>query len=107
MLNKEINENKIELGLSSEDLNIDEDLIHKDMEKVFECEELNKISEVHSSHISESLAGSNLEFSGSNIIETDGKDNTARDETEKGTYSNLDNGIDDPNIKDNGTSELS
>lgn len=53
-MNKEINEYKIELGLSSEDLNIDEDLIHKNMEKVFECEELNNISDIHSSHISES-----------------------------------------------------
>lgn len=44
------------MNLSSDDLMIDEDLIHKDMEKVFECENLPEISDVHSSHISESLS---------------------------------------------------
>lgn len=56
-------EDKIELILSSEDLGLDEDLIHKNMEKVFEAEDLNNVSEVHSSHISESDGGSGIEFS--------------------------------------------
>ena len=55
----------MELNLSSEENNIDEDLIHKNMEKVFDNEDLDAISNVHSSHISESKDSSELEFSDS------------------------------------------
>ena len=53
--------------LSSDDVQIDEDLIHKEIEKVFECENLPDVSIVHSSHISESKSFVSLQFSNLSI----------------------------------------